>query len=66
MPLTPALREQTERLAARLHELTRAGKTPVARYEMKCESCSLLSLCMPKTTGAGKSIDRYLSTVIDT
>ena len=66
VPLTPALREQTEKLAARLHELTRAGKTPVARYEKKCESCSLLSLCMPKTTGAGKSVDSYLSTVIDT
>jgi CRISPR-associated exonuclease Cas4 len=66
VPLTPALREQTEKLAERLHELTRAGKTPVARYEKKCESCSLLSLCMPKTTGVGKSVDRYLSTVIDT
>jgi len=66
VPLTPALREQTERLAARLHELTRAGKTPVARYEKKCESCSLLNLCMPKTTGAGKSVERYLSTLMDT
>ena len=66
VPLTPALREQTEKLAARLHELTKAGKTPVARYEKKCESCSLLSLCMPKTTGAHKSVDRYLSTVMDT
>ncbi|MGO8818220.1 MAG: CRISPR-associated protein Cas4 [Terriglobia bacterium] len=66
VPLTPALREQTERLAARLHELTQAGKTPVARYEKKCESCSLLTLCMPKTTGAGKSVDHYLAAVIDT
>jgi CRISPR-associated exonuclease Cas4 len=66
VPLTPALRDQTEQLAARLHQLTRAGKTPAARYEKKCESCSLLSLCMPKTTGAGKSVDRYLLTVMDT
>ncbi len=62
--LTPALREQTERLAARLHELTRAGKTPQVRYEKKCDSCSLFSLCMPKTTGARKSVDRYLSSVM--
>ena len=60
------LRRQTESAAARLHELTRAGKTPQARYEKKCDSCSLLSLCMPKTTGGHKSVDRYLSSLIDT
>jgi CRISPR-associated exonuclease Cas4 len=60
------LRRQTETASARLHELTRAGKTPPARYEKKCESCSLVSLCMPKTTGGRKSVDRYLSGVIDT
>ena len=60
------LRRQTESAAARLHELTRVGKTPQARYEKKCESCSLLSLCMPKTTGGHKSVDRYLSSLIDT
>ena len=59
------LRRETETAAARLHELTRAGRTPVARYEKKCESCSLLSQCMPKTTGAGKSVERYLATAID-
>lgn len=63
--LTQALREKTEGLAARLHELTRASQTPQARYEKKCDSCSLFSLCMPKTTGARKSVDSYLSRVID-
>jgi CRISPR-associated exonuclease Cas4 len=63
--LTGGLREQTEKLAARLHELTRAGKTPPARYEKKCESCSLLTLCMPKTTDGRKSVGRYLSGIID-
>ena len=62
VPLTPALRRQTEDLAARLHDLTLAGKTPVARYEKKCESCSLLNLCLPKTTGAHKNVARYLAT----
>jgi CRISPR-associated exonuclease Cas4 len=65
VPLTTALREQTEELAARLHELAQAGKTPPARYEKKCESCSLISVCMPKTTGGQKSVDRYLSRMID-
>jgi CRISPR-associated exonuclease Cas4 len=59
------LRRETESAATRLHELTRAGKTPPARYEKKCESCSLLTLCMPKITGGRKSVDRYLSGIID-
>jgi CRISPR-associated exonuclease Cas4 len=63
--LTPELREQTEKLAARLHELTRIGRTPLATYEKKCESCSLLTLCMPKTTGGRKSVDRYLAGAFD-
>ncbi len=63
--LAGALREQTEKMAARLHELTQAGKTPPAHYEKKCESCSLISLCMPKTTGGRKSVDRYLSSTLD-
>ena len=60
------LRRETESAAARLHELTEAGKTPPARYEKKCESCSLLTLCMPKTTGGHKSVGRYLAGILDT
>jgi CRISPR-associated exonuclease Cas4 len=63
--LTAELREQTEKLAARLHELTRIGRTPLANYEKKCESCSLLTLCMPKTTGGRKSVDRYLAGMLE-
>jgi CRISPR-associated exonuclease Cas4 len=65
VPLTVELREQAERLAARLHELTRIGRTPLATYEKKCESCSLLTLCMPKTTGGRKSVDRYLAGMLE-
>ena len=63
--LTAELREQTEKLAARLHELTRIGRTPLATYEKKCDSCSLLTLCMPKTAGGRKSVDRYLAGVLE-
>jgi CRISPR-associated exonuclease Cas4 len=61
VPLGEELRRQTETAAARLHELIRARNTPPACYEKKCESCSLLTLCMPKTTGGRKSVDRYLA-----
>ncbi|MBW1714180.1 MAG: CRISPR-associated protein Cas4, partial [Deltaproteobacteria bacterium] len=55
-----ALRRETERLAARLHQLTRAGQTPQARYEKKCRSCSIFSLCLPQATAPGRSARQYL------
>lgn len=56
-----ALREKTREAARRLHELIRSGHTPQARYEKKCESCSMLSICMPKVTGARRSVQRYMA-----
>jgi CRISPR-associated exonuclease Cas4 len=55
----PELRQETERLAARLHFLSAARITPRAKYEKKCDSCSLYSVCLPKSTGTG-SAQRYL------
>jgi CRISPR-associated exonuclease Cas4 len=55
------LREKTEDAAMRLHALFRERRTPTARYEKKCDKCSLFSLCMPKTTGARRSVKRYLA-----
>lgn len=59
--LTNELRHGTEEAAARLHHVVNAGVTPPAHYEKKCEKCSLLSQCMPKTTGGGKSAAAYLT-----
>lgn len=55
------LRRRTEYLAQRLHELTRARKTPPAVYEPKCDNCSLFNLCLPKTTDGRKSVRRYVA-----
>lgn len=55
------LRGETEAAAAGLHELFAKAQTPKARYEKKCDSCSLFALCMPKTTGLRKDIRHYLS-----
>lgn len=54
------LRRETVEAATRLHELVRSGKTPPARYENKCESCSLVNLCLPKVTGDEKKVGGYL------
>lgn len=61
------LRAETERLAARLHELYVARVTPKARYEKKCDRCSLYSICLPKTTGAvsSKSASQYVKRAIE-
>ncbi|HDR15274.1 MAG TPA: CRISPR-associated protein Cas4 [Desulfobacteraceae bacterium] len=58
------LRRETIEAAARLHELVRSGKTPPARYGKKCESCSLVNICLPKVTGAGKNVVGYLSRML--
>lgn len=59
------LRNRTAVLAARLHELTDSRKTPPAVYEKKCESCSLIDLCLPKATSGKRSVRRYLSAALD-
>jgi len=59
------LRRETEQTANRLQSLIRSGKTPSANYEKKCDSCSLLELCMPKVTGAPKTVAKYLSRMFE-
>jgi CRISPR-associated exonuclease Cas4 len=58
---SPALRTETETLAARMHELYRARVTPRAVYSPKCDKCSLLGTCMPKTLGGVRAVERYLA-----
>jgi len=58
------LRRETEEAASQLHALICSGIPPPARYEKKCESCSLLNLCMPKVAGAKKNVSRYLARIL--
>jgi CRISPR-associated exonuclease Cas4 len=55
----PVLRGLTSNTAARLHALIAAGRTPRARREPKCASCSLLDVCMPDalSSPAGRYLD---------
>lgn len=59
-----ALRAETKHAAARLHQLFNAGVTPPARYEKKCDNCSLIHACMPKATGGARSAVRYLAQAV--
>jgi len=57
---TSELRQETQNLADQYHDLIKAKKTPFAIYEKRCESCSFVETCFPKTAGKGKSVTAYL------
>lgn len=63
--LDETLRQKTCQIIASVHELFNNRITPKVPYSKKCDSCSLNSYCMPKTTGVNKNIDLYLSKVFD-
>lgn len=56
----PDLRGQTATAARRLHELLAKGITPPAVYDKKCDNCSLVHVCLPKTADGHKSAVEYL------
>ena len=59
--LDASLRQETEQLAGRLHELIASRRTPAAVYEAKCRNCSLLSLCMPAVAARQASVAAYIA-----
>ena len=56
------LRNKVVSLLRRMNELQTSGTTPPAVYERRrCDNCSLVEMCMPKSAGAGsKRIDRFM------
>lgn len=54
------LREETEDTSKRVHELIDSGITPKPVYKSKCKSCSLFEICLPKTIGKTRSVQRYV------
>jgi CRISPR-associated exonuclease Cas4 len=59
-----ALRLETENAAKELHELFESRHTPKPVYEKKCDSCSFVNLCLPKTIGSKRSANSYLNDII--
>ncbi len=58
------LRLETENAAKELHELFESRHTPEPVYEKKCDSCSFVNLCLPKTLGRKRSANNYLKDMI--
>jgi CRISPR-associated exonuclease Cas4 len=55
------LRALTEKTIAQVHELFGRGTTPKAEYSKKCDHCSLLAVCLPKSCSASRSVRKYLA-----
>lgn len=58
--LSEALRRRTRQAAADYHRLVRLGLTPTAARQPKCESCSLLDVCLPEETASASRASRYV------
>lgn len=58
------LRNKTIEAAKELHAMIDSGVTPPPKYCKKCESCSLVSLCLPKTIGKRKTVASWLKRMV--
>jgi CRISPR-associated exonuclease Cas4 len=58
------LRWETEETARRAHDLIAVGRTPPPVYEKRCESCSLMAECLPKTIQKRRSVKNYLTRIL--
>jgi CRISPR-associated exonuclease Cas4 len=59
------LRRETEETARRTHTLIASGRTPPPVYEKRCESCSLMADCLPKTIQKRLSVKSYLTRILE-
>jgi CRISPR-associated exonuclease Cas4 len=58
------LRRKTEETAHRAHDLIASGRTPPPVYAKRCESCSLVAECLPKTIQKRRSVKNYLTRIL--
>ncbi len=55
------LRNKVKEHAAEMHNLFERKHTPmVKKKEKKCNSCSLVDICLPKLKSGKKSVERYI------
>jgi len=58
------LRQKTEEASRSVRALIESGRTPAPVYTKKCESCSLVGQCLPKTMGKKRSVKSYLTRIL--
>lgn len=59
-----ALRNQTMEAARQFHAMIESGITPPPEYAKKCDTCSFLSLCMPKAIEKKRTVSSWLNRMV--
>lgn len=54
------LRTTTIEAARTLHNLFHNRRTPPPQYSLRCDNCSFVELCLPKTVGNNKKVVNYM------
>jgi CRISPR-associated exonuclease Cas4 len=62
--LDEVLRSQTEETAKGVRQLLESGQTPKPVYAKRCESCSLVAECLPKTIQKKRTVESYLKRML--
>jgi CRISPR-associated exonuclease Cas4 len=60
-----SLRSETIDTAHRLHEFIKQAKTPKAEYSKRCESCSLVDLCLPGISAEKHLVKEYVRKMVE-
>jgi CRISPR-associated exonuclease Cas4 len=64
VPFEDDLRDKTIATARELHDMISAGITPPPKYEKKCDTCSFISLCLPKSIQKKRTVSSWLNRMI--
>lgn len=58
------LRGETKEAALKTRELIASGKTPAPVYLKRCEQCSLMETCLPRTVQKKRTVRGYISRMV--
>ena len=58
------LRELTIKTAEDVHDMLLSEITPPPHYEKKCDTCSFLHLCLPKTIGKQRKVSSWIKRMV--
>ncbi len=58
------LKDKTVKTAVELHEMFESGITPPPEYAKKCDTCSFLSLCLPKSIEKKRTVASWLKKMV--
>ncbi len=58
------LRSETKETALKTREIIASGKTPAPVYAKRCERCSLMEICLPRTVQKKRTVRGYLTRMV--